>query len=300
MPIVYRPARAQDLERAEALTVASINDLTQRHGFGSMATARPPTFQLFSLKDDADGLWVADDDGEIIGFAWSWVCGRLWFLAQLFVAPNQQGRGIGNELIQRTFEHARKAGATDQALITFTFNRVSQGLYIRHGLFPKMPVYFIGGARERVTAGLKDVALRCVAVTDMPEHDAILARIDAGTLGASRTKHHRYLRSDAVAKGVLLYDREECVGYAYVSSDGHIGPVACVRTELLGDVFASALKLASDSGASKISAFIPGTAEAALALAIAQGMQISFPMVLMANRTFSDWARYLPRNPGYM
>ena len=52
MPLVYRPAHAQDLARADALVVASINDLTERHGFGSMATARPPNFQLFSLKDD--------------------------------------------------------------------------------------------------------------------------------------------------------------------------------------------------------------------------------------------------------
>jgi GNAT superfamily N-acetyltransferase len=101
MPVVYRPACAQDLERAEALVVASINDLTERHSFGAMATARPPNFQLFSLKDDPDGLWVAKDADEILGFAWSWVCGDLWFLAQLFVAPGHQGRGIGNELLQR-------------------------------------------------------------------------------------------------------------------------------------------------------------------------------------------------------
>jgi hypothetical protein len=43
------------------LVVASINDLTERHGFGAMATAHPPKFQLFSLKDDPDGLLVAED-----------------------------------------------------------------------------------------------------------------------------------------------------------------------------------------------------------------------------------------------
>ena len=61
-----------------------------------------------------------------------WVCGDLWFLAELFVAPGYQGGGVG---MARTFEHARKAGATIKRLITFTFNIVSQGLYIRHGCF---------------------------------------------------------------------------------------------------------------------------------------------------------------------
>jgi len=67
--------------------VASVNDLTERHGFGSMATSSPPNFQLFSLKDDPDGLWIAEDGGAILGFAWSWVCGDVWFLAQLLSIP---------------------------------------------------------------------------------------------------------------------------------------------------------------------------------------------------------------------
>ena len=91
MPLVYRPAQAHDLAVTEALVVASINDLTERHGFGSMATASPPNFQLFSLQDDPDGLWVAEDGDDILGFAWSWVCGDVWFLAQLFVDPSPTG-----------------------------------------------------------------------------------------------------------------------------------------------------------------------------------------------------------------
>ena len=91
MPVVCRPARAQDLEFADTLVVSSINDLTERHGFGPMAVSSPPRFQLFSLQDDARGLWVAEEDGRFLGFAWSWVCGDMWFLAQLFVSPDHQG-----------------------------------------------------------------------------------------------------------------------------------------------------------------------------------------------------------------
>jgi hypothetical protein len=77
MSITYRPAREADLERSDRLVVASINDLTRRQGFGPMAASHPPAFQLFSLKDDADGLWVAEEADETLGFAWSWVCGDL-------------------------------------------------------------------------------------------------------------------------------------------------------------------------------------------------------------------------------
>lgn len=101
MAVVCRPARIDDLKQADDIVVASINELTERRGFGKMASSRPPNFQAFSLADDPEGLWVADDGGEIVGFAWSWVCGELWFLAQLFVAPDRQSDGIGNQLITR-------------------------------------------------------------------------------------------------------------------------------------------------------------------------------------------------------
>ena len=87
MPILCRPAREEDLERSDRLVVASINDLTQRHGFGPMAAAHPPEFQLFSLKDDAGGQWVAEEANEILGFAWSWVCVTCGFSRNFSCRP---------------------------------------------------------------------------------------------------------------------------------------------------------------------------------------------------------------------
>lgn len=300
MPVVYRPACAQDLEPADALVVGSINDLTQRHGFGPMAVSRPPSFQLFSLKDDPDGLWIAEDADEILGFAWSWVCDDLWFLAQLFVSPDQQGRGIGNELLKRTLDHARKSGATNKALITFTFNTVSQGLYIRHGLFPRFPIYNFSVARERLTGRLQGTQFRCVPLEETASHLRSLAQIDAHALGVTREKHHRYLMNDGATKGVSLYAGDGCVGYAYVNTDGHIGPLAVAQTDALGAAFVTALNLAAQGESSQVSAFIPGTSDTALGIAVDHGMRITFPMILMSSRDFGDWTQYLPRNPGFM
>ncbi len=201
MSLVYRPAQADDLVATDALVVAAINDLTVRHGFGSMATVSPPSFQLFSLKDDPDGLWVAEDGGDILGFAWSWVCDDVWFLAQLFVDPARQGDGIGNKLLELTMEHARTSGAAHKALITFTFNRVAQGLYMRHGLFPKMPIYYFNAARERVTLGLPEPPLRSMVIDNSSAMMEKLAEIDVLAIGVSREKHHRYLLDDPATKG---------------------------------------------------------------------------------------------------
>ena len=300
MSVIYRPARAEDLAATDALVVATINDLTVRHGFGPMAAASPPAFQLFSLADDPDGLWVAEDGGDIVGFAWSWVCGNLWFLAQLFVDPAQQGRGIGNQLIELTLEHARESQAVHRALITFTFNRVSQGLYIRHGLFPRMPIYFFAAPRERVMTGLPEAPLRAVTIDDSSATMTTLAGIDAHAVGVAREKHHRYLLNDPATAGVLLYADGACVGYSYIGSNGHVGPLAVTRVDLLRDALATALKMAADRSPEKVSACLPGTCHSALSLSVEAGMRITFPMLLMTSPGYGDWVRYLPRNPGFM
>jgi ribosomal protein S18 acetylase RimI-like enzyme len=300
MSLTYRRARAEDLATTEALVVASINDLTVRHGFGPIAAASPPNFQLFSLEDDPDCLWVAEDGGDIVGFAWSWVCSDLWFLAQLFVEPAQQGRGIGNELMNLTLEHARKSNVASRALITFTFNRVSQGLYIRHGLFPRMPIYFFAGLCEGVIGALPDPPLRSVAIDATNATMTSLAEIDARAVGVPRDKHHRYLLNDPATAGALLYAGSECVGYSYIGSNGHVGPLAVTRADVLRDAFATALRMAAVRSSEKVSAFLPGTCDSALSLAIDAGMRITCPMLLMASPGYGDWVRYLPRNPGFM
>src|SRR6266550_864944 len=131
MSVVCRPARAQDLEFADTLVVSSINHLTERHGFGTMAISSPPKFQSFSLRRR-----------------------------------------------QRTYRTAR-------------------------GLAPH-----------------------------------------------------------AVATA-----------------------------------FRTALQLAVESGSSQVSAFLPGASEAALNTAMAHGMRIKFPMLLMSSHDFGNWAQYLPRTP---
>jgi ribosomal protein S18 acetylase RimI-like enzyme len=299
MPITYRPARTEDLPRANELVVASINDLCQRHGFGPMATLRPPAFAAFSLRDDPDGLWVAEETGQIAGFAFSWVRGDLWFLAQLFVSPDHQGRGIGQELVNLTLEHARKGNAGIHALITFSFNPVSQALYIRHGFFPRCQIYQLSAAREALLNRVHDTPLRCVPLQHTASHFEKLAAIDAQALGVSRAKHHRFLREDGATRGVLLYDGDNCAGYAYVC-DGHIGPLAVTQRAALGPAFTTALNLAADSGSRHTSAFLPAPCETALRAAIEHGLRITNPMVLMSTRAFGDWAQYLPRNPGFM
>lgn len=299
MPLVIRTARADELAASEELVVRSINDLTSRHGFGPIADSRSPDFQTFCLRDDPRGVWLAEDDGEIAGFALSWVCGQLWFLAELFVAPGRQGQGIGNKLLDCTLRHASQAGATEKSLITFAFNVVSQGLYVQHGLFPRVPIHLCSSERESLARRERGHTLRVRPIRATASDLEMLRQLDVASLAVSREKHHRYLLGDPKMEGVFLEDGTECVGYAYVGATGHVGPLAVMRAHAMPAAFRTALAMAVAGGARQISVFVPGPSDA-LAIASGQGMRFTLPMVLMSERDWGDWTRYLPRNPGFM
>ena len=131
--------------------------------------------------------------------------------------------------------------------------------------------------------------LRCTNIEATASHLSRLKQIDAGALGISRERHHRYLLNDSTMKGYLFHGGDDCIGYAYISANGHIGPLAVTQRDAMGAAFKTALNLAAGSGASQVSAFLPGTGDMALSIAAEHGMRITFPMVLVSTRDFGDW-----------
>jgi GNAT superfamily N-acetyltransferase len=300
MPTKLRPARADELQRAQELIVSSINDLTERHGFGAIASVRPAAFQLYCFNEGTDEFWIAEDEGEIVGSAFSWACGDFWFLAELFVAPRMQGSGIGRQLLRQALRHADQAKAKTRALITFTFNTVSQGLYVRHGMFPRLPVYMFNVDRNSLSNSGSYAWLEFRRAEASGRHLATLGALDTSVLGVSRENHHKYLLNDPTMRGYFLNDGNDCIGYAYIAATGHVGPLAVIKRDVMDSAFNRALMIAAEGESDRISAFLPGNCETALRVAANHRMRITFPMVLVSDREFGDWTRYLPRNPGFM
>ena len=116
----------------------------------------------------------------------------------------------------------------------------------------------------------------------------------------SRAKHHRYLIRTSGVEGISLWQQNECVGYAYLSRDGHVGPVAVSDSRLLSKAFGTAFQKAAHSGPKQVSALVPGGNPAALRAATMHGMRITLPMLLMSAEPLGNWSQYLPRNPGLM
>jgi GNAT superfamily N-acetyltransferase len=299
MSPVCRPARLDDLKPAMAIVVEAFNDVNRRHGTQDFVAGMGTGFAAFSLNDDPAGLWVAEEKCEIIGFGFSWTADGLWFLADLFVRPQWQATGIGRVLLRHTLDQADASRADIKALITFAFNRASIGLYMRQGVFPRIPLFKLACPPSKFSPRSVPTALRMKHIG--PDDLAGLETIDRSTLGFGRGKHHLYLTADERNVGLIFFDaRGRPAAYAYVSADGHVGPVAASSTEHMAEAAHRALAVAAGRKAENVSIFLPGVADAELTAALEAGLRIQRNMVLMSSRPFGDWTRYAPSDPGFM
>jgi GNAT superfamily N-acetyltransferase len=168
MDITYRAAKFEDLEDAERVVQEAGNELRVRHGRQPWPAPPPIAFPKFCLAEDPDGLWVAEQDDTIVGFGFSWMTEKFWFLSQLFVRPETQAKGIGQALLSKTLLQAERNGATNRALVTPAYNIASTGLYLNNGLYPREPLYRMIAPAQAVAQNLADVGYEATPIAPWP------------------------------------------------------------------------------------------------------------------------------------
>jgi GNAT superfamily N-acetyltransferase len=300
MDITYRPAKPEELEEAERVVQQSGNALRVRHGRQPWPAPPPTAFPRFCLAQDPSGLWVAEHGDTIVGFGFSWMTQRFWFLSQLFVKPDTQAKGIGQALLSRTLMQAERNGADNRALITPAYNTASTGLYLKNGLYPREPLYRMAAPAQAVAQNLVDTGYDITPVAPWPESGEWTGRIDQELLGFRRDLHHQLLLGGFAARAVRIEHAGRAAGYAYISSQGHVGPLAIAPDADAKAVVTAALRCAPEGGARQVSMIVPGRADVVMQTALALGFRIEEPYVLMAWRPFGNWCNYLPSTPGFM
>lgn len=66
----------------------------------------------FDRALDANALFVAEEDGELVGFVSSWPDGRVARIGDLYVAAGSRRGGAGKALVEAVIENLRAGGAT--------------------------------------------------------------------------------------------------------------------------------------------------------------------------------------------
>ena len=263
MHISYRLATADDLAPAMRIVQDAYNDVRVRHGLAASITQGPPLFQAFSLAEPSSSLWVAEAEGVLQGFAFSWMRQWFWFLSQLFVQPGAQAQGIGHAMLTRTLRHAEENGAANRALVTMGYNTASTGLYIQNGLYPREPLLRLVGSTTVVMARIGASSLEVLPIEPGPGTHDWLSRIDEEVLGFRRGSHHAF-QLGVAARALRIQRAGQPVGYAYISATGHVGPLAVSPGVDLGEALRATLHAALEVKSPQLSMVVPGRADRTL------------------------------------
>jgi GNAT superfamily N-acetyltransferase len=314
---VWRDALADYLARLNQPVM--LGDLEPVRRLLAHLLATDPDMFLVATRAPDAGVTVRDAIGangeRIVGFGSATVRGRSWFLAMLFVAPDEQASGLGARLLERTFPPGRRpasrgADGPDAAdgwtfgTVTDSAQPISNALYARLGLVPRVPMLHLAGevrrpsGLPRLPTGMDGVPFDELVADDdsgriRSSLEVAIGELDRELLGYEHPQDHAFLRTEK-RLGVLYRDRDGLVaGYGYTSRLGRVGPVAVRDPRLLPAVLGHLLHVVRPAGA--FSTWVPGAAGDAVSVLLDAGLRLElFPALHCWDRPSVDDTRYVP------
>jgi GNAT superfamily N-acetyltransferase len=297
LTITYRKATIEDSYDVFKVFLRSIMDYSERMNvqaitggndpakLASIWERRKPLFDF--LAKDASQFWVAERDGEILGYARAITHDGLQELTEFFVAPNQQSAGVGSGLLSRAFvDH----GARYRTIIA-TLDERALYRYMKTGVYGRFMLKYFYRQAETVTV---DTDLR-VEPLDLNRHLEAMNRIDREILGHERRSIHEWL---AGARDGFVYTRNGSVaGYGYLG-DGN-GPFAVLDDGDFPAVLAHAESRMAEKG-KEFGVSVPLVNRKAIDHLVARKYKIdSFSAILMSNVPFGRFENYLTFAPEF-
>lgn len=214
---VVRPMREGDLEAFGEITATSYYEVDTRTYQRAWPdpVRRPPGHNSAwvnrtraALHTDAGGCWVAEVDGEVVGGAVSRVRELMWILASFAVRPEQQGQGIGTQLMAAAMHHGRSCL---RAMFAASADPAAVRRYRLAG-FDLHPQMLLSGVVARSAIPVVE-RVREGSAGDVD----LLNSVDRQTRGAAHLSDHELLLDQF---RLVVSDHSTGSGYAYVDADG--------------------------------------------------------------------------------
>lgn len=307
--LAYRPARPDDLSACARIWSDSIADYVGRLNQPWSGGDLEPLARLLGhfLRTDPTRFAVVSDPrdgGRVVGFGSATQRADVWFLGMLFVLPPYQSAGVGRSLLERVLppgaervrSAAPRAGLPALGTATDSVQPISNALYSQYGMVPRLPVFNLVG-RPAHPEALRPLPNGIRVAESHPQTRAAdlrdLATVDAATLGHPHPEDHEFVLAEGRRLFVARSERGEALGYGHIAPSGRFGPVAAVEPRLLAPLVGHLLATVRAPGA--YASWIPGAADDLLIALLAAGLRFeSFPTLLLWDRPFADFGRYVP------
>jgi ribosomal protein S18 acetylase RimI-like enzyme len=304
MKVDYRLAAEADLEPAHQALVESLNQFAAQRALPLAEMDFEESLPLWRHFLDASGgcFLVGEVKKRLAGFCCNIARGNLWFLSYLVVAPEFQATGIGRELFEQALAEARKNNMIEViAAYTNAANWPSISLYIRNGIFPRMPVLKLEGNISDLCEPTREIQpLQGEVAALSEETTALVNDIDREVRGVDRDVDHRFWLGAAGMRCYLFNDGQKISGYAYVSDDGTIGPLAASNAADVEQMLCFCLDRLSSQGVDNFTLHVPGDNTGALSLLYDRGFKIQELSLMMSSRPFGRWENYIISRPSLL
>lgn len=294
-----RPGTVEDSYAVFYLFEETLADLMVRLGMGDgsrwsepeklarMWSERQPLYEY--LARSAEYFWVAEQAGQIVGFARTVFHDGVRELTEYFVKPGAQSAGVGKKLLERAFP---TEGAQSRLIIASLDSR-AQARYMKLGVYPQFPLYYFW-RKPQVVPVVTDLVIRPLVIA--PEMLAILDTIDKTIIGFRRPQDHQWLAADR--QGWLYYRDGQPVGYGYTGRLN--GPFALLEAQDYPAVLAHAEGIAAANHPDHFGVEIPMINRAAAAYLLAQGFQMDrFVALFMWDKPLGNLANYICTSPPF-
>jgi len=127
-----RTMQEDDLERVIDIEADAFGAwYSQTHGGEGGVPRRTRTNVRACLAKDPEGCFVAEADGQAVGFILSRTWGSVGWFGTFSVLPEWQGQGIGKQLIAASLDYLRRQPGRTIGLSTMPESPYNLGLYLK-------------------------------------------------------------------------------------------------------------------------------------------------------------------------
>jgi ribosomal protein S18 acetylase RimI-like enzyme len=134
-----RPYQPSDLDALKCLTLEGFAGVSIDHGIeqqfglinGHDWRWRKARHIDQDIARDPDGVFVAEENGQIVGYVTTWqdAGAGIGHIPNLAVAESHRNQGLGRKLLERAMDHFRAAGLTHAKIETLAQNAIGNHLY---------------------------------------------------------------------------------------------------------------------------------------------------------------------------